>query len=91
MTINNEQGFLGYSDMDQGKYSFKDDFFRKLDSIISDMRQKGGIKKMVDRFVNSGVPDNADCFYKNENAILASVQILSGEKYKIFLLQVFLF
>ncbi len=46
-----EQGFLGFTDRDNGKFSFKDDFVRKFDTVIYEMRKSGEVQEIVDDFV----------------------------------------
>jgi polar amino acid transport system substrate-binding protein len=45
--INEEKGFLGFTDRDQGKFTFKDDFVKKLDQILDEMQKNGEIDKIV--------------------------------------------
>jgi polar amino acid transport system substrate-binding protein len=46
-----EQGFLGFTDRDDGKFPFKDDFVRKFDTVIYEMRKSGELQEIVDDFV----------------------------------------
>jgi len=50
-TITTEQGFLGFTNRDQGKFDYKDDFVKKFDTIIYEMRRSGEIQRMVQRFL----------------------------------------
>ena len=50
-TITIEQGFLGITERDKGKFFFKDDFLRQFDFRIYEMRRNGEIQKIVDKFV----------------------------------------
>ena len=50
-TISIEQGFLGFTAEDKGKFSFKEDFKKKFDIIIYDMRRSGELQRIVDDFI----------------------------------------
>ncbi|WP_028865689.1 substrate-binding periplasmic protein [Psychromonas aquimarina] len=50
-TITIEQGFLGYTSRDNGKFVFKDDFKKKLDIIIYEMRKTGELQDIIDAFM----------------------------------------
>lgn len=50
-TISTEQGFLGFTDRDNGKFEYKEDFIRKFDTIIYEMRKKGELQKIVEKYV----------------------------------------
>jgi polar amino acid transport system substrate-binding protein len=39
--ISAKQGYLGYTDRDQGKYTYKSDFVRQFDSAIQQMKRSG--------------------------------------------------
>jgi len=47
VTISIEQGFLGFTDRDNGKFSYKDDFVKKFNRVIYEMRKTGELQKMV--------------------------------------------
>ncbi len=50
-TITIEQGFLGYTNRDNGKFPFKEDFKKEFDIIIYEMRRTGEIQKIIDSFM----------------------------------------
>ncbi|WP_236701270.1 substrate-binding periplasmic protein [Thalassomonas viridans] len=50
-TITIEQGFLGFTANDQGKYPFKEDFKKQLDIIIYEMRRNGLTQRIIEDFV----------------------------------------
>lgn len=50
-TISSEHGFLGYTNQDKGKFSFKEDFVQKLDATINAMKQSGELDKIVNSFI----------------------------------------
>ncbi|WP_083700050.1 ABC transporter substrate-binding protein [Shewanella sp. UCD-KL12] len=50
-TVSIEQGFVGYTAMDDGKYPFKENFKKQLDMIIYDMRRTGEMQKIVNDFL----------------------------------------
>ncbi|MES2299814.1 MAG: transporter substrate-binding domain-containing protein [Pseudomonadota bacterium] len=45
-----EQGFLGYSDRDHGKYPFKTDFAKKFDTVIYQMKRQGEIERIAQAY-----------------------------------------
>lgn len=45
-----EQGFLGYTDRDQGRYPFKTDFVKKFDAVIYQMQRQGEITRIAQAF-----------------------------------------
>ena len=49
-TITLEQGFLGYTDRDNDKFTFKSDFQKQLDVQIYNMRRSGELQKIIDQF-----------------------------------------
>jgi len=50
-TVSIEQGFLGFTNKDKGKFDYKDDFVKKFDAVIYEMRKSGKLQKMIDHFV----------------------------------------
>ena len=48
--IGMEQGFLGYSDRDKGRYPFKTDFVKKFDAVIYQMQRQGEIARIAEEF-----------------------------------------
>ena len=50
--ISLERGFLGFTDKDNGKYYFKNDFVRKFNEIINKMKNTGELQIIIDDFVN---------------------------------------
>jgi polar amino acid transport system substrate-binding protein len=50
-TISREQTYLGYTDRDEGQFSFKADFVKKFDAAIDSMKQSGELQDIVEGFV----------------------------------------
>ncbi|MCW7753089.1 ABC transporter substrate-binding protein [Desulfobotulus sp. H1] len=50
--ISSEQGYLGFTDRDEGRFPFKNDFVKKFNTEIEKMRASGEIQKIIDRFVS---------------------------------------
>jgi polar amino acid transport system substrate-binding protein len=50
-TITIEQGFLGYTDRDNGKFAYKNDFVRRFDAIIYDMRKSGELQGIITSYL----------------------------------------
>lgn len=50
-TITLEQGFLGITDRDGGKFPYKADFLKQFNSVIYEMRKSGALSRIVDAFV----------------------------------------
>ncbi|HJV00357.1 MAG TPA: transporter substrate-binding domain-containing protein [Burkholderiaceae bacterium] len=46
-----EQGHLGYTMRDDGRFPYKQDFIRQFNAIIRDMKQDGEIRHTVERFL----------------------------------------
>ncbi len=42
-----EQGFLGFTDRDQGRYPYKTDFVKKFDAVIYQMQRRGDIERIA--------------------------------------------
>ncbi|MBA5637910.1 transporter substrate-binding domain-containing protein [Duganella sp. LX20W] len=47
-----EQGHLGYTMRDDGRFPYKQDFIRQFNAIIRDMKQDGEIRNTVERFLH---------------------------------------
>lgn len=47
-----EQGYLGYTDRDNGRFPFKEDFITELNKIIESMRRTGEIQRITDRILD---------------------------------------
>ncbi len=45
-----EQGFLGFTDRDNGRFPFKTDFAKKFDAIIYQMQRQGEINRIAQEF-----------------------------------------
>lgn len=52
--VSTEKAYLGFTSMDKGKFAFKDDFVKKFNAAIEDMKAKGEIKAIADKFLESG-------------------------------------
>lgn len=50
-TVSIEQGFLGFTAMDKGKYPFKEDFKKQFDIVIYDMRRTGEMQEILNDFL----------------------------------------
>jgi polar amino acid transport system substrate-binding protein len=48
--IGQEQGFLGFTDRDQGRFAYKTDFVKEFDAIIYQMRRRGEIERIAQAF-----------------------------------------
>ena len=48
--IATEQGFLGFTDRDQGKFPYKTDFLKQFDAVIYDMKRNGEIDTIARHF-----------------------------------------
>jgi polar amino acid transport system substrate-binding protein len=46
-----KQGYLGYTDRDQGAFPFKADFVRKFDAAVLQMKRNGDIERIVSAFL----------------------------------------
>jgi polar amino acid transport system substrate-binding protein len=51
ITISIEQGFLALTDRDHSKYDYKEDFLKKFNTIIYDMRRTGELQEIVEQFI----------------------------------------
>jgi polar amino acid transport system substrate-binding protein len=47
-----KQGYLGYTDRDQGAFPFKADFVKKFDAAIQHMKRNGDIERIIAAFHN---------------------------------------
>ncbi|MYN45552.1 transporter substrate-binding domain-containing protein [Pseudoduganella sp. FT93W] len=50
LVIATEQGFLGYTERDNGRYTYKTDFVKQFDSIIYQMKRNGEIDTIARNF-----------------------------------------
>ncbi|HEY0063928.1 MAG TPA: transporter substrate-binding domain-containing protein [Telluria sp.] len=50
VVIAREQGFLGFTDRDDGRFPYKTDFLKQFDAIIYDMRRTGEIERIAHNF-----------------------------------------
>lgn len=50
VVIATEQGFLGFTDRDGGKYPFKTDFLKQFNAIVYDMKRTGEIERIARNF-----------------------------------------
>lgn len=48
--IATEQGFLGFTDRDQGKFPYKTDFLKQFNAIVYDMKRNGEIDRIAREF-----------------------------------------
>lgn len=57
-TIASQQGFLGYSNVRNDLFPYKQDFVQKLDSIIEQMKNSGKIDDIVEEFYRNNQPES---------------------------------
>ncbi|WP_199911738.1 type 2 periplasmic-binding domain-containing protein [Dongshaea marina] len=50
-TISIEQGFLGFTDKDKGKFPYKTDFIKEFDTVIYSMRRTGELQEIIESYV----------------------------------------
>jgi polar amino acid transport system substrate-binding protein len=50
VVIATEQGFLGFTDRDQGKFAYKTDFLKQFNAVVYDMKRKGEIERIAREF-----------------------------------------
>ncbi len=50
VVIATEQGFLGFTDRDQGKFPYKTDFLKQFNAIVYDMKRNGEIERIAREF-----------------------------------------
>jgi polar amino acid transport system substrate-binding protein len=50
VTVSSQQGYLGYTNRDEGRFPFKADFVMKFDAIIQAMKVDGEIQSVIDGF-----------------------------------------
>lgn len=48
--ISREQGYMGFTAMDNGKFYFKDDFIKKFNAVIENMKKRGEIQAIVEKY-----------------------------------------
>lgn len=49
-TVSVESGFVGFTNQDNGKFAFKNDFVKKLNAVLISLRQSGEIQRIVERY-----------------------------------------
>lgn len=52
--IATEQGFLGFTDRDHGKFAYKTDFLKQFNAIVYDMKRSGEIERIAREFFKQG-------------------------------------
>lgn len=52
--IATEQGFLGFTDRDEGRFPYKTDFLKQFNAIVYDMKRNGEIERMSKAFFGRG-------------------------------------
>lgn len=50
VVIATEQGFLGFTDADRGKFPYKTDFLKQFNAIVYDMKRNGEIERIARAF-----------------------------------------
>lgn len=51
--ISSEIGYLGFTKIDKGKFPFKDDFIKKFNEIINNMKKTGELDNIVKKYTES--------------------------------------
>lgn len=51
IVITTEQGFIGFTDKDKGKFHYKDDFIKDFNYQIYNMNRVGEIKRIIDDYI----------------------------------------
>ncbi|TDR73905.1 substrate-binding periplasmic protein [Paludibacterium purpuratum] len=51
-TVSTEQSYVGFTNRDNGKFPFKDDFIKKLNAALTTLHQSGEITRIVGRYLN---------------------------------------
>lgn len=49
--VSAEQGYLGYTDRDEGRFPYKNDFIVELNKVLESMRRTGEIQRITDRIL----------------------------------------
>jgi len=49
--ISKEQGYMGFTNTDKGKFPFKDDFVKQFVVVIKEMKAKGEIQVILDSYI----------------------------------------
>lgn len=52
VTISSEQGYVGYTNADNGAFPYKADFMAQLDDILNTMKENGEIEAIMNAFIN---------------------------------------
>lgn len=50
-TLSKEQGFVGFTNKDKGKFDFKEDFKRRLNALLEEMKARGEIQAIIDKYI----------------------------------------
>lgn len=51
--ISKEQGYIGFTGMDKGRFYFKDDFIKKFNSAIEEMKKNGEIQAVLEKYIQA--------------------------------------
>lgn len=49
--VSREKGYLGFTATDKGRFLFKEDFLKKFNAIIEDMKKNGEIKSITETYI----------------------------------------
>lgn len=49
--ISEEQGYMGFTNTDNGAFAFKDDFVKQFVAVIQEMKEKGEIQAVLDSYI----------------------------------------
>ncbi|MBJ7312250.1 ABC transporter substrate-binding protein [Rugamonas sp. CCM 8940] len=53
IALSAEQGYLGYTNRDAGRFPYKQDFIRKFNAVIKEMKQDGEIRNTIEHFLRA--------------------------------------
>ncbi|WP_152680203.1 substrate-binding periplasmic protein [Chromobacterium subtsugae] len=51
--VSEEQGYVGFTDRDQGRFPYKQEFLRQLNQALSDMKRSGQIDRIINRALDA--------------------------------------
>ncbi|AUH53202.1 ABC transporter substrate-binding protein [Chromobacterium sp. ATCC 53434] len=54
--VSEEQGFVGFTDRDSGRFPYKQDFIRQLNQALAEMKRSGQIDRIVEQALQTGRP-----------------------------------
>ncbi|OHX12313.1 hypothetical protein BI347_01425 [Chromobacterium sphagni] len=51
--VSEEQGYVGFTDRDQGRFPYKQDFVRQLNQVLGEMKRNGQIDRILNRALDA--------------------------------------